>query len=90
MSTTPFTVGDILYTKDGRKSGNLACVHIQDIDDFQRVYFMSDYGNLVTFTESWSDAARTRAFRHFFAKRGTVSLTHKYFDYYNTHPEVFL
>lgn len=90
MSVKPFTVGDILYTKDGRKSGNITCVHIQQHGEFQLVYFMSDYGNLVKFTEIWNDDWRSQQFRYFFIKRGTVNTTHKYYNYYNTHPEMFL
>ena len=86
----PFNVGDILYTKDGRKSGNLACVHIQDLDGLQKVYFMSDYGNLVTFIETWVDLVRNQTFKHFYTKRGNMSPTHKYYDYYNKHPEMFI
>lgn len=86
----PFNVGGILYTKDGRRTGNLACVHIQDLDFLQKVYFMPDYSNLVTFTETWLDDLRKERFKHFYAKRGNTSPTHKYYDYYNKHPEMFI
>ena len=89
MSIKPFTINDILYTKDGRKSGNLTCVHITS-DELPLVYFVSDYGNLIHYKEAWLDNVRTAAFKNYYATRGTCKTGHKYYNYYNTHPEMFI
>lgn len=91
----PFKINDILYTKDGRKSGNLTIVDINPnyflgrpglpkSGPFTYVTAMSDYGNKVNFI------SEINSFDYFFATRGKATKGHKYYNYKETHPEEFI
>jgi hypothetical protein len=86
-------VNDILYTKDGRKSGNLTVidakrVNVKVINDteinFYKVYeCISDYGNFV----SISSASELNGF---YKELGKAAEGHKYFNYKKLNPELFV
>ncbi len=79
---------DILYTKDGRKSGNLCVIEV--IESFQLpiggtiplVVAISDYGNIVKFYYMPSKLAK-----QFYTDTGTADSTHKYHNYKLNYPE---
>jgi hypothetical protein len=78
---------DILYTKDGRKSGNLCVIEV--IDNYQLpsgiyplIIAISDYGNIVKFLHSPAELAK-----QFYTNTGTTDSTHKYHNYKLNYPE---
>ena len=78
---------DILFTKDGRKSGNLTIIEVipnyhsyAGITDL--VVAISDYGNIVRFTYNLETLRK-----QFYLKTGTATPTHKYHDYKLNYPE---
>ena len=79
---------DILYTKDGRKSGNLTVIeikrdhHIRDDFVIDMLVAISDYGNIVKCIYS-PDTLR----KQFYLKTGKTTPTHKYHDYKLNYPE---
>ena len=87
-------VNDILYTKDGRKSGNCVVVDI-DLDyvfrrdEFELGYpiiqVVSDYGNLVT----WHLNVKSLS-KQFYKHTGVATATHKHYNYRENYPEDFL
>ena len=99
----PLEVGHILYTRDGRKSGNLTVVwvgesesllqkdqdgNVIDIWDTTEVWVVSDYGNLIkTKMYILSNAIDSK---QYFATYGKTTSTHKYHNYRETHPEEFI
>lgn len=79
-------INDILYAKDGRKSGNLTLVDIYTSHGILEVYvFMSDYGNVVRSTLNALERSK-----HFFKTLGRAAEGHKYFNYKQNHPELFI
>lgn len=87
-----YQINDIIYTKDGRKSGNLCIVDIVYVTLFgdsehlvPKYICMSDYGNRVetflAFPSTW---------KQFYKTPGKASHTHKYYNYKQTHPEEFI
>ena len=74
---------DILYTKDGRRSGNLTIIEILDPDAFvPTVVAISDYGNIVKFMPSVRSLTK-----QFYLDTGTADSTHKYHNYKLNYPE---
>lgn len=78
---------DILFTKDGRKSGNLTVIELKLIfdrygDDIHQVVAISDYGNIVRFTYNLETLRK-----QFYLKTGATTPTHKYHDYKLNYPE---
>lgn len=78
---------DILFTKDGRKSGNLTVIELKLIfdrygDDIYQVVVISDYGNIVRFTYNLETLRK-----QFYLKTGTTDTTHKYHNYKLNYPE---
>lgn len=81
-------VNDILYTKDGRKSGNLTVISVttkqRNGKDSLFYEFISDYGTII------------RGFLHpsfgkqFFKTIGKATPTHKYYNYKHNYPEKFI
>lgn len=96
----PLEVGHILYTRDGRKSGNLTVVWVGDKNimsrtfgatyeiDVTEVWVMSDYGNLIK-TKMYVIANSIQD-KQYFATLGRTTDTHKYHNYRETHPEEFI
>lgn len=79
-------INDILYTKDGRKSGNLTLVDIYTSHGVLEIYvFMSDYGNIIRTTLNALENSK-----YFFKIPGHATEDHKYFNYKQTHPEEFI
>lgn len=88
-----YKVNDILYTKDGRKAGNLTIVDVQYLAIFksspERKFTMytclSDYGNKVV------TPFREPSFsKQFFKTPGKATQGHKYYNYKEQHPEEFI
>jgi len=80
-----YQINDILYTKDGRKSGNLILIDKYMYNTtLQVLVFMSDYGNKVKTTES---ALRRN---RFIKTPGKAIESHKYYNYKQNHPEEFI
>ena len=78
---------DILYTKDGRKSGNLCVIEVINHVllsgiTVPLVVAISDYGNIVKF-----NYIPERLSKQFYTNTGTADSTHKYHNYKLTHPE---
>ena len=78
---------DILFTKDGRKSGNLTIIEI--IPNYHSytgiinlVVAISDYGNIIRFTYNLETLRK-----QFYLKTGKTTPTHKYHDYKLNYPE---
>lgn len=87
-----YQINDILYTKDGRKSGNLTIVDITQVQfwldtdaTIPRYICMSDYGNRV---ETYLSQPAFN--KQFYTKPGKATATHKYYNYKQTHPEEFI
>ncbi len=79
-------INDILYTKDGRKSGNLTVVDIYISHETLQVYvLMSDYGNIIRTTLS-----AFKNIKYFFKTIGHATKGHKYFNHKQNHPELFI
>ena len=77
-----FNVNDILYTKDGRKCGNLCVIAV----DPAKVTCISDYGNIVSFYPS-----SPKSFpKQFYKTLGKAGSTHKHHNYYLNHPEALI
>ena len=93
MSIPIFEINDIIYTKDGRKSGNLTVVDINEVSfwkdhpdiKFTEYTCMSDYGNVVK-TLFGSPSFK----KQFYSKPGKATSTHKYYNYKQSHPEEFI
>ena len=85
----------ILFTKDGRKCGNMLVVDI----DYEHYYefrghtfgpctlltAISDYGNLVTWKLDKEDLKK-----QFYVKSKLADSSHKHYDYKLKYPEEFL
>ena len=78
---------DILFTKDGRKSGNLTIIEV--IPNYHSytgiinlVVAISDYGNIVKFIINMPRLAK-----QFYLDTGTADPTHKYHNYKLNYPE---
>lgn len=91
-------VNSILYTKDGRKSGNLTCIHIKKllsnlpIPEEERIlvyeyWFMSDYGDLIKVFNFRFEMYRAK---QFYSKLGIANESHKYYNYIESHPELLI
>lgn len=87
-----YQINDILYTKDGRKSGNLTIVDVTQVqfwldsdETTTRYTCMSDYGNRI---ETY--LAKPAFHERFFTKPGKAKEGHKYYNYKQTHPEEFI
>ena len=87
--TTLFSLkpNDILYTKDGRKSGNLCVIEVIDqvlpsTTIIPLVVAISDYGNIVKFLHSPAELSK-----QFYTNTGTADSTHKYYNYKLNYPE---
>jgi len=94
-----YQINDIIYTKDGRRSGNLTVVdrypsgfsnerslkYSKPLEEkFPYTYVViSDYGNL-------SKAKYGFASDQFFVVPGKARSTHKYYNYKEKHPEEFI
>ncbi len=89
-------INDILYTKDGRKSGNLVIIdkYEGDLDVPGATYepstikitfykAISDYGNIITITDASPMA-------NFFKEVGYATDTHKYHNYKLKNPDQFI
>ena len=93
-----YKLNDILYTKDGRKSGNLTIIAIEPYicpeplgiilaqkgTDIptQQYVAISDYGNVIRFTRINPE--------QYFKTVGHATEGHKYHNYYENHPEELL
>lgn len=86
-------VNDILYTKDGRKCGNMVCVKVEEVTvdtifeeplTRTRVWLVSDYGNLV------SVLFHDGLLKQFYYTYGKADATHKHYNYVDSHPEEFI
>lgn len=74
---------DILYTKDGRKSGNLVIIEILHSGSASPIAVaISDYGNIVKFIINMPRLAK-----QFYLDTGTADPTHKYHNYKLNYPE---
>jgi hypothetical protein len=74
---------DILFTKDGRKSGNLTIIEILTSNATTPIAVaISDYGNIVKFVPSPS-----KLLKQFYLYTGTAGSTHKYHNYKLNYPE---
>ena len=78
---------DILFTKDGRKSGNLTIIEV--IPNYHSytaiinlVVAISDYGNIIRFAYNLETLRK-----QFYLKTGRTTPTHKYHDYKLNYPE---
>lgn len=85
-----YQINDILYTKDGRKCGNLIIVDIVQTqvtkDTYLPIYTcMSDYGNMI---KTWLNEKSTK--KQFYTTPGKATESHKYYNYKETHPEMFI
>ena len=89
-----YSVNDIIYTRDGRKSGNLVVIAVDEAYDTQtnlygkvlRLTAISDYGNIIhLFPELSKNFSK-----QFFKTLGKATPTHKHYDYYLNHPEALL
>jgi len=80
-----FQVNDILYTKDGRATGNLTVVKVYEDNGVTKIVCYSDYGNQVI-----HDAHQIINGIYFFEVIGHATLNHKYRDYVNENPEIFV
>lgn len=86
-----FEINDILYTKDGRKSGNLVVIDKYPTNPNPKIFnlvatryqLISDYGNII---ESYLLNYK----KQFYAKTGKATESHKYYNYKLNHPELFL
>jgi len=79
-----FKINDIIYTKDGRKSGNLTV-----IDETDKTYLViSDYGNILPISKS--KIGTETYLKQFFATTGYAEESHKYHNYKEYHPEMFI
>lgn len=90
MKQKQFQINDIIYTKNGKVTGNLTVVDIQIIDTtiglhLKKYICMSDYGNMV---ECYFTASNFT--KYFYTKPGKASSTHKYYNYKENHPEEFI
>lgn len=81
-------VNDILYTKDGRKSGNLLVISVSTkLYKGKESYFyefISDYGNKI------SGFLSDKMSKQFYVKPGKATPTHKYYNYKENHPEEYI
>lgn len=101
-----YEINDILYTKDGRKVGNLVILSktLKQLSDFPEVIqdiiskhlpenatsfytyeAISDYGNIITISD-----VSLKANNQFFKVPGKADITHKHYNYKQTHPEDFI
>ena len=87
-----YKINDILYTKDGRKAGNLTVVAVEPTKLFDNslttynVYIcMSDYGNKVR-----SAFAEPAFSKQFFKTPGKATQSHKFYNYKEQYPEEFI
>lgn len=91
MSLSNLQPGDILYTKDGRKSGNLTVIEVKRDHPLRGDFVIdllvaiSDYGNIVKAIYSPDSLAK-----QFYVATGKTTPTHKYHDYLANHPEYFI
>ena len=78
---------DILFTKDGRKSGNLTVIELTYSPPITTpiVVAISDYGNIIRFTYNLETLRK-----QFYLKTGKTTPTHKYHDYILDHPEYLI
>ena len=73
---------DILFTKDGRRSGNLTIIEILTSNATTPIAVaISDYGNIVKFIPSVRSLAK-----QFYLNTGTAGSTHKYHNYKLNYP----
>ena len=81
-----FKINDILYTTDGRKTGNLTVVKIfEDEYGVPKIMCYSDYGNQVTHSV---EAICKGTYFHDLV--GLALQGHKYRDYIYLNPELFV
>ena len=92
-----FNVNDILYTRDGRKCGNLCIIAVDPTFTFPNspqdllgptlcITCISDYGNVINLYPTLSKSFS----KQFYKTLGKADSTHKHHDYYLNHPEVLL
>lgn len=89
-----YSINDILYTRDGRKSGNLTIIAVDEAYDTKthlygsvlRLTAISDYGNIIHLYPDIS----TTFHKQYFKTLGKANSTHKYYNYYLNHPEALL
>ena len=94
-----YEINDIIYTKDGRKSGNLTIVDKYP-SDFSKIVIpeiktnlekkypyiytvVSDYGNILKITRGFP-------VDQYFATPGKADSSHKYYNYKEKYPEEFI
>ena len=81
-----YEVNDILHTKDGRKTGNLTIIKIfKNEEGIEMLWCISDYGNQVKHLNT-----KNYLENYFYKIAGKASSSHKYFDYINKNPELFV
>ena len=81
-------INDILYTKDGRRSGNLCVIDVKTNLNTALMYSeaytcLSDYGNRVIISSS-------SELEGFFKSIGKAKDGHKYYNYKMRFPEEFI
>ena len=78
-----YKINDILYTKDGRKSGNLVIIDL--VEQWNQIYYLciSDYGNTITINS-------TSKLTGFFKEPGIATESHKHHNYKELNPEEFI
>ena len=92
-----FNVNDILYTRDGRKCGNLVVIAVDPAFEFThtphsilgptlRITCISDYGNVINL---YPNLSKTFS-KQFYKTLGKADSTHKHHNYYLNHPEALL
>ena len=80
-------LNDILYTKNGRKSGNLTVIDIVEgsfIHGHATYYVecISDYGNKIKLYPEMQNI-----YKQYYKQHGKAAEGHKYYNYYENHPE---
>ena len=84
-----YQVNDIIYTKNGKVSGNLTIVDIRQLDlthSTITIYIcMSDYGNMVERTFLGAGFSK-----YFYVRPGKAGPGHKYYNYKESNPELFI
>ncbi len=85
-NATVLEINDILYTKDGRKTGNLTVVDVIDHKTTNGLIYykcISDYGTTV-------HISNFQNLKQWYKETGTASKSHKYYNYKERFPEEFI
>jgi hypothetical protein len=78
-----YKINDILFTKDGRKIGNVTIIDIVEIHRDTYYKCITDYGNIL-------DIDIENPLSNFFKSPGKANESHKFYNYKEKHPELFV